>query len=56
MDHKKNFLSGMHDGIPIALGYPAGWLVCSTLTFIYYQKAKLSRNRLVDDEKVPAER
>ena len=21
MDHKKNFLSGMHDGIPIALGY-----------------------------------
>ena len=23
MDHKKNFLSGMHDGIPIALGYLA---------------------------------
>ena len=23
MDHKKNFLSGMRDGIPIALGYLA---------------------------------
>ena len=35
--------------IPIAMGYPAGWLVCSTVTFIYFHKASLSRHRVVDD-------
>ncbi len=35
--------------IPIAMSYPAGWLVCSTLTFIYYHKVQLSKTRLVDD-------
>ena len=35
--------------LPIAMSYPAGWLVCSTLTLIYYHKVSLGKNRLVDD-------
>jgi len=35
--------------IPIAMSYPAGWMLCATLTTIYYHKAKLSANRLVED-------
>jgi putative MATE family efflux protein len=35
--------------LPIALGYPAGWLVCSALTLTYYHRVDLSRNRLIDD-------
>ena len=36
--------------LPIALSYPAGWLVCSTVMLIYYSKVKLTRTRLVDDD------
>ena len=35
--------------IPIALSYPAGWLLCSLLTGIYYHKTSLEKNRLVED-------
>ncbi|MBQ8768367.1 MAG: MATE family efflux transporter [Oscillospiraceae bacterium] len=35
--------------IPIAMGYPAGWLLCSALTMIYFYKSNLTKNRLVDD-------
>jgi len=35
--------------IPIALSYPAGWLLCSLLTAIYYHKASLVKTRLVED-------
>ena len=35
--------------IPIAMGYPAGWLLCSSLTAIYYHKVKLGKTRLVED-------
>ncbi len=35
--------------IPIAMSYPAGWLLCSLLTAIYYYKATLGKTRLVDD-------
>jgi len=35
--------------IPIAMSYPAGWLLCSLITAIYYHKVKLSKSRLVDD-------
>ena len=35
--------------IPIAMGYPAGWLLSSTLCFIYYHRVKLGKNRLVED-------
>ena len=34
--------------LPIAMGYPAGWLVCSVLTILYYHHTDLSHNRLVD--------
>lgn len=36
--------------IPIAMSYPAGWLLCSTITLIYYSKVNLAKNRLVDDK------
>ncbi len=35
--------------IPIAMGYPLGWVVCSTTVFIYYKRTKLSRSRVVKD-------
>ena len=35
--------------IPIGMSYPAGWLLCSLLTVIYYRKVQLSKSRLVDD-------
>ena len=37
--------------IPIAMSYPAGWLLCSTLTAIYYHSVQLGKNRLVEDHK-----
>ena len=48
-----NFISNTI--IPIALGYPAGWLVCSTLTLLYYRHADLSKSRLVEDAEKKAE-
>ena len=30
----------------LAMGYPAGWLVCSVSTLIYYQRADIGKNRL----------
>ena len=33
--------------IPIAMSYPAGWILASLLTIIYYRKASLDKNRLV---------
>ena len=35
--------------VPIALSYPAGWLLASILTAIYYHKATLGKTRLLDD-------
>lgn len=35
--------------LPIAMSYPAGWLVCSTAMLIYYKNVKLTRTRVVDD-------
>ena len=36
--------------IPIAMSYPAGWLLCSTLTLLYYHKVQLNKTRLVEDK------
>ena len=30
--------------LPLVMGYPAGWLVCSLLTLIYYRRARFGRN------------
>ena len=35
--------------LPLAMGYPAGWLVCSAATLLYYRRAALGRQRLVED-------
>ena len=39
--------------LPIAMGYPAGWLLCSTLSAIYYHhyKSRLGEKSLVEDPK-----
>ncbi|MBE6934038.1 MAG: MATE family efflux transporter [Ruminococcaceae bacterium] len=39
-----------NDVLPIAMGYPAGWLLCSAITAIYYHKVRLGKTRLVEDE------
>ena len=41
--------------IPIAMSYPAGWLLCSTLTAIYYHSVQLGKNRLVEDRGAEAQ-
>ena len=33
--------------LPIAMGYPAGWILCSTLTLIYFHCVDLSKNPVV---------
>lgn len=35
--------------IPMAMSYPAGWLLCSVLTVLYYHKVQLGKTRLVED-------
>lgn len=42
-----NFIT--NEFIPIAMSYPAGWLVCSALVYTYYRKAKLGKSCLVDE-------
>lgn len=33
--------------LPIAMSYPAGWLVCSLITLVYYKRASLTKHRVV---------
>ena len=35
--------------LPVAAGYPLGWLMCSVLTLIYYNRVDLAGSRVVDD-------
>lgn len=37
--------------IPIALGHPLGWAVCSVITSIYYHRAPLSKTCVIEDIK-----
>ena len=39
-----------NETLPIAMAYPAGWLLCSIITAIYYHTAQLGKTRLVDNE------
>ena len=39
-----NFIS--NTVLPLAMGYPAGWLLCSVLTLFYYHRAQLSQSSL----------
>ena len=34
--------------VPVALGYPAGWLVCSTITYLYFRFAHWEKYRIVE--------
>ena len=34
--------------IPVAMGYPAGWLVCCIATVIYYRFAHWEKHRIVE--------
>ena len=34
--------------IPVALGYPAGWLVCSLATYLYFRFAHWEKHRIVE--------
>ena len=43
-----NFISNTI--IPIAMGYPAGWVVCSALTLWYYKTTKLTVTTVVDQK------
>ena len=36
--------------IPIAMGYPAGWILCTTITTIYYYRTKLDATRLTSQK------
>ncbi len=40
-----NFIA--NEILPIAMGYPAGWILCSAITFIYYKKTDLMKTKLV---------
>ena len=40
-----NFIA--NEIIPIAMGYPAGWIICSVITYIYYKKTDLAKTKLV---------
>ena len=39
-----NFISNTI--LPLAMGYPAGWLLCSTLTLLYYRHVQLNTSHL----------
>ncbi|MBE6541747.1 MAG: MATE family efflux transporter [Ruminococcaceae bacterium] len=41
-----NFIS--NTVVPISMGYPAGWLVCSLLMLIYYHKTSMEKTSLVE--------
>ena len=44
-----NFISNTI--LPLAMGYPAGWLVCSTVTLIYYHKVHLGNTMKLEGAK-----
>jgi Na+-driven multidrug efflux pump len=37
--------------LTVAISYPAGWMLASLLTYIYYKKYKLERSSLALDDK-----
>ncbi len=40
-----NFIA--NEPIPIAMGYPAGWMVCMIAMYLYYRKVGIGRNAVV---------
>jgi len=35
--------------LPIAMGYPAGWVVCTTIIMVYFFRTDLSKNRIIKE-------
>lgn len=35
--------------LPIAMSYPAGWLLCSAIMLLYYKMVPFGKNRLIND-------
>lgn len=42
-----NFIA--NEVLPVIMGYPAGWIMCSLVMTIYYRRAGLTRTRLVEE-------
>ena len=42
------FRRALVDSIPVAMGYPAGWLVCSLATYLYFRFAHWEKHRIVE--------
>jgi putative MATE family efflux protein len=40
--------------LPVALGYPVGWVVCSTALFLYYRSGRWENRRLVVKQRAQA--
>ena len=49
-----NFVS--NTVLPLAMGYPAGWLMCSTILLLYYRKTPLQSSALVLPEEPAREK
>ena len=49
-----NFIA--NEILPLAMGYPAGWIVCSILMAVYYHHTDLGASRLVADSEVQADK
>ena len=42
-----NFIA--NEAVPIIMGYPAGWIMCTLLMTVYYKRVKFSKNRLMEE-------
>ena len=40
-----NFISNTL--VPVVIGFPAGWVVCSLIMFVYYHRTHLNSRRTV---------
>lgn len=49
-----NFIA--NEPVPIIMGYPAGWIACSVVMLVYYNRNKLGCSRLVEAEELSNER
>ena len=41
-----NFVS--NEVVPIVLGYPAGWVLCSLITLVYYKRTKIEKFSVIE--------
>ena len=46
LDVMANFVS--NEVVPIVLGYPAGWVLCSLITLVYYKRTKIEKFSVIE--------